>query len=294
MNKDLIFVTAYCPTQEQIDRLSECIDSLPNTEFDIALISHSHVPLDIQKKCQYYIFDYLNELSDDEELKHFELHSTENHSLKTKYLKKTPFYGFSIYRMFSTISKLAKNYGYERIYHVEYDYVIKDQSIFTNHRNFLEKFDSIFYTIDKDLGMILGGLKSFNVNKLPDLFENYNKEKMTKMMKEQNLIPLEHFTKKIFQDVGNNLFLSNKNIEDKVEIKKFVTQDLNWCYCHNKSDNQIYLFYTNLFDYEQEIELESNKRSFKKTVSPKTYHIQNLGDIDQVEFITFIRNKTKL
>jgi len=32
MDNDLIFVTAYCPTQEQID-------SLPNENFDIALIT---------------------------------------------------------------------------------------------------------------------------------------------------------------------------------------------------------------------------------------------------------------
>jgi hypothetical protein len=54
VNKDLIFVTAYCPTQEQVDRLSECIDSLPNDIFDIALISHSHIPLEIQLKCSNF------------------------------------------------------------------------------------------------------------------------------------------------------------------------------------------------------------------------------------------------
>jgi hypothetical protein len=35
MDNDLIFVTAYCPTH----RLSQCIDSLPNENFDIALIT---------------------------------------------------------------------------------------------------------------------------------------------------------------------------------------------------------------------------------------------------------------
>ena len=291
--KDLIFVTAYCPDQEQIDRLSECIDSLPNDEFDIALISHSHIPLDVQKKCQFYIYDYLNELSDDEELKHFEFHRTKSHSLKSKYLNKNQFYGFAIYRMFSTICKLAKNLGYERIYHVEYDFVIKDKSIFTNHKNFLNKYDSVFYTIDEDSNMILGGLKSFNVSKLPHLFENYNREEMTKIIKEQDLIPLEKFTKKIFQDVGNNLFISKKVIEEKVDYKKFVSQDLSWCYCYNKSDNQLYFFYSNIFNDDQHIKVESNKVKFKTTIQSKRFHIQNLGDIDEVKFLSFYRNETK-
>jgi hypothetical protein len=291
--KDLIFVTAYCPNQEQIDRLSECIDSLPNDDFDIALISHSHIPLEIQKKCQFYIYDYLNELSDDEDLRHFESHRTENHFLKSKYLNKNSFYGFAIYRMFSTICKLAKNYGYERIYHVEYDFVIKDKSIFTNHKNFLNQYDSVFYTIDEHSDMILGGFKSFNVSKLPYLFENYNREKMTEIIKEQNLIPLEQFTKKIFQDVGNNLFISRKIIEKKVDYKKFVSQDLNWCYCYNESDNQLYFFYSNIFNDDQHIKVESNKVNFKKTIQSKRFHIQNLGDIDEVTFIDFYRDETK-
>lgn len=290
--KDLIFVTAHCPNQDQIDRLSECIDSLPNDDFDIALISHTHVPLEIQKKCQFYIYDYLNELSDDEELRHFEIHTTDNHFLKSKYLKKTPFYGFAIYRMFSTISKLAKNYGYERIYHVEYDYVIKDKSIFKNHKNFLNEYDSVFYTIDEDSEMILGGIKSFNVSKLPYLFENYNREKMTETMKEQNLIPLERFTKKIFQDAGKCLFISREIIKNRIEYKKFVSQDLNWCYCYNESNNQIYLFYSNLFDNEQKIKVESNKAYFETIVESKKFQIINLGDIDKVEFLSFHRNET--
>jgi len=292
--KDLIFVTAYCPTQEQIDRLSECIDSLPKDGFDIALISHTHIPLDIQKKCQFYIYDHLNELSDDEELRHFEIHEAENHILKSKYLKKTPFYGFAIYRMFSTISQLAKNYGYERIYHVEYDYVIKDKSIFTNHKNFLNRYDSIFYTIDENLEMILGGLKSFNVNKLPYLFEKYDRVEMTKIIKEQSLIPLEEFTKKIFKDVGNNLFISKKIIKEKVEVKKFVSQDLNWCYCYNQSNNQIYLFYLNFFNDEQLIKVESNNSNFETDVQSGRFKIINLGDIDEVVFIDFYRDKTKV
>jgi hypothetical protein len=293
MNNDLIFVTAYCPTEEQIDRLSKCIDSLPNDKFDIALITHSHVPLYIQQKCQYYIYDHLNDLSDDEELKHFEYHISDKHNLKSKYIKKTPFYGFSIYRMFSTISKLAENYGYKRIYHVEYDYIIKDNSIFTNHKNFLQKYDSIFYTIDNDNKMILGGLKSFNVDKLPDLFKNYDKEKMTKLMKDENLIPLEVFTKKIFLDVGNILFISDSYIREKVEIKKFTSQELNWCYCYNKSDDKLYLFYLNIINDEYEtIGVNVDDLYSEETLSKNNFCIKPLGYINEVTKIILFRNKT--
>ena len=292
MNNDLIFVTSYCPTQEQIDRLSQCVVLFSNDIFDIALISHSHVPLEIQQKCQYYIYDHLNDLSDDEELRHFEYHSSETHRLKSKLVKKTPFYGFSIYRMFSAISKLAENYGYKRIYHVEYDYVIKDKSIFTNHKNFLQKFDSVFYTIDEDDDMILGGLKSFNVDKLPELFKNYNKEKMTKMMKEENLIPLEEFTKKIFSDAGNVLLISKSHIKERVEIKKFTSQELNWCYCYNESNNNLYLFYLNIINDLELIGIKSDDFYDEKKLTKDKYYIKPLGDINKIHNLTLLRNKT--
>ena len=66
--KDLIFVTAYCKTEEQEKCLERCIDSVIKSDAHVALISHSHVPVHIQKKCQYYFYDYLNDISDDYKL----------------------------------------------------------------------------------------------------------------------------------------------------------------------------------------------------------------------------------
>ena len=40
--------------------------------------------------------------------------------------------------------------------------------------------------------------------------------------------------------------------------------------------------------------MESNKVKFKTTIQSKRFHIQNLGDIDEVVFIDFYRDKTKV
>ena len=56
--KDLIFITAYCETQKQEDLLERCINSVTKCGFHIALLSHSHIPIHIQKKCQYYSFSF--------------------------------------------------------------------------------------------------------------------------------------------------------------------------------------------------------------------------------------------
>ena len=47
--KDLILITAYCPTEEQVVALEKCIDSVLKCGNHIALISHTHIPIHIQK-----------------------------------------------------------------------------------------------------------------------------------------------------------------------------------------------------------------------------------------------------
>ena len=62
--KDLILITAYCPTEEQEAALEKCIDSVLECGKHILLISHTHIPIHIQKKCQYYVYDYNNDVVD--------------------------------------------------------------------------------------------------------------------------------------------------------------------------------------------------------------------------------------
>ena len=68
MMKDLIFISAYCPTEEHENNLDRCINSVLECGKHIVLVSHSHIPIHIQKKCQYYIYDYNNDISEDHSL----------------------------------------------------------------------------------------------------------------------------------------------------------------------------------------------------------------------------------
>jgi len=66
--KDLIFITAHCPSEEQERALERCIDSVSKSGYHIALLSHTHIPFHIQKKCNFYFYDYLNDTSEDVDL----------------------------------------------------------------------------------------------------------------------------------------------------------------------------------------------------------------------------------
>jgi hypothetical protein len=115
---------------------------------------------------------------------------------------------------------------------------------------------------------------------------------MTKMMKEENLIPLEEFTKKIFSDAGNVLLISKSHIKERVEIKKFTSQELNWCYCYNEKDGQLYLFYLNIINDLELIGVKSDEFYDEQNLTKDKCYIKSLGNIDKVNNVCLFRNKT--
>jgi hypothetical protein len=301
---DLIFVTAYCPTEEQVERLNKCIDHLLVVGFDICIISHTPVPLHIQEKVKFYIYDSENDLSDDNDLKHSEYYFGKDYVIKSKLFKKVPFYGFAIYRMFSIVSGLAKSLGYQKIYHVEYDYLIKDPNIFINHKKILDTYDSVFYgsepgeNIKGNFNLILGGLKSFRVDNLPKLFCNFNRAEMEKRIKEERLIPLENFTTKIFTESGNPFFIEQKWLKDRVEIKKFINQELNWTIYYNLDNDFLGFFYLNYFEDckitiiindSEELVIDFKKSDIKR-YDIKKYNLINSLKILRNSIIIFDQN----
>ena len=115
--ENLVVITAHCPTEEQEKILDRCVDSVLSLNYHIALISHTHVPINIQKKCNYYFYDYLNDVSDDVSLLGLEFFESGDFKILSRFFNKT-FYGFAIYRMFSIASQIAINFGYKNIHHI--------------------------------------------------------------------------------------------------------------------------------------------------------------------------------
>ena len=171
--KDLIFISAYCPTEEQEKSLDRCVDSIRKHGFHIVLISHSHIPIHIQKKCEYYLYDHYNDVSDDPELLGYNSWTFSGGKITSKFFSKT-FYGFAIYRMFSMASQIALNFGYQNMHHIEYDCELLDKELILKNSKFLEEYDSVLCTTDgKETGSLLGCFKSFKVMSLLDQASAY-------------------------------------------------------------------------------------------------------------------------
>ena len=294
---DLIFVTAYCPTEEQEVALEKCINSVLKCGKHIALISHTHISIHIQKKCQYYIYDYLNEISDDYNLFGNNFFAADNIKINSTFFQKS-FYGFAIYRMFSIASQLAANFGYKNIHHIEYDCELLDETLISEHSTLLETYDSILYTDNgNEDGFMFGSLKSFKVESLPDNFKNYNKNFIESEMRRIEPKHLETFTKSLFVNSGNVLFKHDNELTAQKFKKgpKFAIIGRHYNLFYNDNDKTLNVFYRSLTDNPENIVVIVNDdKIVRLNVSPRHWYINRLGIFDEINYVRIDDSKKTL
>jgi hypothetical protein len=290
--KDLIFIAAYCPTEEQEKMLERCVDSVLKCEKHIALISHSHIPIHIQKKCQYYVYDYNNEISDDYNLLGYNSFYFGNQRIQSRFFNKY-FYGFAIYRMFSIASQIAINFGYDNIHYIEYDCELLDEELINENSNFLKEYDSVIHTSNgKEDGFLFGSFKSFRVSSLPEKFKNYDKDFIQEEMKIIEPTHLEFLTKKLFINSGKVLF-RNEPSEDKFKRGgREHYRNLHFTLFYNPKDKSLNIFYNSVIDLVEEITIIVNKKNIIHiTTKPHHWYIKSLGVFDEIEHVRIDNSK---
>lgn len=290
--KDLIVITAHCPSEEQEKMLENCVDSIIDLGHHILLVSHTHIPIHIQKKCNYYFYDYYNDINHDDDLLFFVRYViNDKTTIRSKYFTKE-FYGFAIYRMFAIASQVAENFKYENIHQIEYDCVLKNNSLINEHNELLKEYDSVFYTDNgQSSGFLLGAFKSFKVDKLPELFKKYDKDKMRKMMVEIPLVPLEEFTKYIFMKSGNIIIKNTNDIknngsffqnESPLRLKYFTPY-------FDHTNDTFFLFYKNMGEITNSLRIFVNEdKIFNIDVEPKFWVTRNLCSSDNLKSLLII------
>lgn len=294
--KDLIFITAHCPSEEQERALERCIDSVLKCDVHIALISHTHISPHIQKKCQYYFFDYLNDISDDYNFLEHEHFVFGNKKIQSRFFQKY-FYGFAIYRMFSIAFQIAINFGYRNIHHVEYDCELLDKNLITENNKLLEEYDSVVYTTNgKEDGFLFGSFKSFKVNSLPEKIKNYDRDFIEKKIKENNPKNLELLTKNILLESGNVLIKNQNELADDKFVKGsgFYSRNLHYTFFYNPEDKTLNIFYNSrLNKNENIIIIVNNQRVTNLIVEPNHWYIRPLGIFDEINHVR-IDNSEKI
>lgn len=215
--KDLIFISAYCPDETRESILRELIISLNKFRdtFDVMLVSHTTIPLDIQKKVDICIFDKKNEILTDWDLLNQPwFNPNDERRIQSSFLSKKNTH-LAIWRMFILGFSLAKNAGYKKIHAIEYDSVISNTDEFLENSSLLETYDYVAYikkapTVDD---ILFGSFISINLNKIHPFLLNLDEDAIKQMIRNSSSKSPELMLQNLI-DVSNNVFYKDRVVLD--------------------------------------------------------------------------------
>ena len=186
--KDLILITAFCNTQEKENTLRNLVSQINKRKdfFDVLLVSHTPIPLDIQDKCDYSLYDSKNELLYDWDLRSKPWFDPNNErpilSIFTGFFNTH----LTCYRMIILGNSIAKNMGYNKVHYLEYDCIINDFSELITNSKLLDQYDCVSY--NKSGGTVddisFGSYYAYNLNTLTPNLVNLDENNIKKLIRE--------------------------------------------------------------------------------------------------------------
>jgi len=247
--KDLIMISSYCNTKEKEEVLRNLVSQISKQKdtFDIMIVSHTVVPDDISDKCDLVFYDKKNELLYDWDLRCKPWFNPGN----TRQIMSI-FTGFfnthlAIWRMLILGNSLAKNIGYNKVHHVEYDTSINDFTELIENSKLLNEYDCVTYTKTKDTvdSILFGSYQAYRLDTLHEDLLKLNEDELKNKIRnsedkspEKMLQDLLHDNKKIFvkhksllDNNGNNFGMTHNNLS---------TNHTAWCLpYHDRLTNKL-------------------------------------------------------
>jgi hypothetical protein len=217
--KDLILVTAYCPDEFRENTLRNCINSLSkfSQKYDIMIVSHTVIPIDIQKKVNYCFYDSKNEILTDWDLLNQPWFNPNNdRRIQSSFLSKKNTH-LAIWRMMILGFSLSKNMGYKKVHHIEYDCNITNSLEFDENSTLLDDYDSVIYIDNNDKNVdeiLLGSFQSYFIPTLSKFLINLDEEKIKEMIRVSSSKSPELMLQNILEE-GGKVFRKNRNVLEK-------------------------------------------------------------------------------
>lgn len=217
--KELILISAFCPDDKRENILRDLLKSIQKykSNFDIMIVSHTPLPIDLQKMVEFYLYDKKNEILTDWDLLNQPWFSPNNDRLiLSSFLSKKNTH-LAIWRMFTLGFSLAKNIGYKKIHCIEYDCIINDIEEFHDNSSLLEEYDSIVYLTSRPPTdkLLLGSFFSLKVDKIPTILLNLDEERIKQMIRSSLTKSPERMLQKLLEEHGKVFFKDRDEMETK-------------------------------------------------------------------------------
>ena len=205
--KDLILITTYCPDDYRENILRNLVNSLYISDFDVMIVSHTPIPLDIQKKVNLVLYDEKNEILTDWDLLNQPWFNPGNdRRIQSSYLSKKNTH-LAIWRMLILANSVAKNLGYQKIHNIEYDCVISNFNEFTENSKLLNSHSCITYNKSENTvdNILFGSFISYNVKDLHSDFLILDEESIKNKIRNSLTKSPEKMAYKMYHHKGDGL-----------------------------------------------------------------------------------------
>ena len=218
MMKDLILITAYCPDDNRESILRNLVLSLEKykDKFEVMIVSHTPIPLDIQKKVEFSFYDKKNEILTDWDLLNQPWFSPDGRRIQSSFLSKKNTH-LAIWRLMILGFSNAKNLGFSKVHHIEYDCQINEISEFVENSSLLNENNTVVY-MDKQeriAEVMFGSFQSYFVPKIHDMLINLNEEKIKDLIRNAISKSPEGLLYQLIQESDNVVEKNRDILENK-------------------------------------------------------------------------------
>lgn len=302
--KDLILVSSFCNTKEKEETLRNLIQQIETQKdtFDLMIVSHTVIPTDISEKCDFVLYDKKNELLDD-----WDLRCTPWFNPNNERPIMSIFTGFfnthlAIWRMLILGNSLAKNAGYNKVHHIEYDSSITDFSEINENSKLLDDFDCVTYTkSENDVDDILfGTYQAYRLDTLNKELLVLNEDNLKTKIRissskspEEMLYNLLHSEKKGF--VKNKKLLDTNGNEFGLTTNKLSNNHTAWCLpYYDKLTNKLSFVIWNMEDNRDSINVQliyNDEKVFNfENIKHRHWTLKDIDDFDNAKKLTVLLN----
>ena len=299
--KDLIIVSSYCDTKDKENILRNLVNQCyKENSFDLMVVSHTTIPDDISRKTTLSLYDSKNELLYD-----WDLRSKPWFNPGNEREIQSIFTGFfnshlAIWRMIILGNSVAKNLGYKKVHHIEYDCDIKDFTEVYDNSKLLDTYDYITYTkiIDTIDNILFGTYQAYRLDTLHNDLLILDEEKIKSQIRASNtkspegmLFDLLHTNKKGFVknksllDINNNFGLSH-------------TQNTHTAWClpyYDRLTNKLSFIIWNVEEPSRDINVQLIYNDDKVITFGEIKHlywvVKDIDDFNNAKKLTVILNR---
>lgn len=306
--KDLILISAYCDTIDKENTLRTLVKQITKERefFDLMVVSHTVIPDDISMNCNFAIYDKKNEILED-----WNMRSTPWFNPNNERPILSCFTGFfnhhlAIWRMLIIGNSVAKNCGYNKVHHIEYDCYIEDFSELKDNSNKLDTFDAVIYNKKEETvsEILFGTYQAYRLDKLKDDLIVLDEEKIKNQILNSRDKSAEGMLLNILNH-NNNIFVKNYQILNQngnmfgLSHTDLSNKNTAWCLpFYDELTEKLSFIIWNMEMPENEIEVKiiyNNKQviDFGK-IKPKHWILRDIDDYKNAKtLLVLLNNKTR-